>query len=169
LSNRSGTGGNTTIALRILCTVVSRYMMVNFLFTDNVHLAPISKSLLVKFINKLLKELSSEMIRPKLGSVDTSSLKSEMQRFLEKSTRPLKLQRYGTSYGCWLFGNKLPTAHTDLSAAFYLLHKAVGNGAMNKFGNCSQWRTELLITRMLLFSGTMNAPRYCQQRNELLY
>jgi len=28
----------------------------------------------------------------------------------------------------------LPTAHTALSVAFYLLHKAVGDGAMNKFG-----------------------------------
>ncbi len=35
--------------------------MVNFLFTDNVHLAPISEALLVQFINKLLKVLSSEM------------------------------------------------------------------------------------------------------------
>jgi hypothetical protein len=38
----------------------------------------------------------------------------------------------------------LPTAHTDLSATFYLLN-TVDNGALNKFGNCSQWRSELLI------------------------
>jgi hypothetical protein len=40
---------------------------------------------------------------------------------------------------------------------------------MNKFGNCSQWRSELLIPRILLFSvgnGAMNALRYWQQRNE---
>jgi hypothetical protein len=35
------------------------------------------------------------------------------------------------SYSCWLFGNKFETAHADLSEAVYLLHKAVGNGAMN--------------------------------------
>jgi hypothetical protein len=32
--------------------------------------------------------------------------------------------------------------HTPLSAAFYLLHTAVGN--VDKFGNCSQWRSERL-------------------------
>ncbi len=37
----------------------------------------------------------------------------------------------------WQFGNEFPVAHT----AFYLLiHTAVGDGAMNKFGNCRQWR-----------------------------
>jgi hypothetical protein len=41
---------------------------------------------------------------------------------------------------------------TLLSAAFYLLPTAVGNGAMNKFGNCGHWRSELLKPRMLLFS-----------------
>jgi hypothetical protein len=39
-----------------------------------------------------------------------------------------------TLYSCWLLGNKLPTAHTDLSVAFYSQHTAVRNGAMNKFG-----------------------------------
>ncbi len=37
------------------------------------------------------------------------------------------------SYCCWLFEKKLLTAHTNLSAAFYLLHTTVGNGAMNSF------------------------------------
>ncbi len=60
---------------------------------------------------------------------------------------------------CWLFGNKLPTAHTA-SAAFYSLHTSVGNGAMNKFGICFQWRHEHFKPRMLLFSvgnDAMNA------------
>jgi hypothetical protein len=32
--------------------------------------------------------------------------------------------------------------HTTLSAAFYSQHTAVGNGAINKFRICFQWRTE---------------------------
>jgi hypothetical protein len=62
----------------------------------------------------------------------------------------------------------MPTAH--LSPTFYLLHTTVGNGAMNKLGSCSQWRSELLIPRMLIFSvgnGAMNALQYWQRRNEL--
>jgi hypothetical protein len=39
---------------------------------------------------------------------------------------------------------QLPMAHTAMSAAFYSLHTAVGNVAMNKFGSCIQWRNEIL-------------------------
>ncbi len=54
------------------------------------------------------------------------------------------------------YGNKLPTgAHP--STAFYLLHTAVDNGAMSKFG--SGWNGAMKV-RMLLFSvgyGAMNS------------
>ncbi len=52
-------------------------------------------------------------------------------------------------------------AHTDLSAAFYLLHTTVGDSAMNKFGT----RREVFTGRMLLFSvgnDAMKTPRYWQ-------
>jgi hypothetical protein len=55
---------------------------------------------------------------------------------------------------------KLPTMHTDLSAAFYILHTAVGNGAMNKFGISMQQRNEHFKPGMLLFL-------YRQRRYEL--
>jgi hypothetical protein len=61
---------------------------------------------------------------------------------------------------------------TILSAAFYSLNTAVGNGAMNKLGICLQWFPMVQCTfkpRMLLFSvdkGAMNVPRYLQRRNE---
>jgi hypothetical protein len=77
-----------------------------------------------------------------IGSLDRSTLKSEAQRFLETAPSRVALV---------LFGNKLPTAHTDLSVAFYLLHTVVGNGAMIQFGICFQWRNEHLKPRMLLF------------------
>jgi hypothetical protein len=62
--------------------------------------------------------------------------------------------------------------HTALSAAFYLLHSAVGDSAMNKSGICFQWRNEHFTVRMLFFSvgkGAMNAPRYCQLRDDGRY
>ena len=74
-----------------------------------------------------------------------------------------------TSYSCWFFENKLLMAHTALSAAFYSLHTAVGNGARNKFWICFQTRKEHFKLRMLLFSvgnGAMNATRNRQWRNE---
>ncbi len=47
----------------------------------------------------------------------------------------------------------LPTAHTALSAAFYLLCTcSYWQWHYKLFGNCSQWRSKLLKTRMLLFS-----------------
>jgi hypothetical protein len=44
---------------------------------------------------------------------------------------------------------KLPMTHTALSAAFYSQHTVVGNGAMNKFGICSQKCREVFTIRML--------------------
>ncbi len=108
------------------------------------------------------------MDRPKLDSFDRSSLKSEAQRFFEK-TAPVPhavraLQSYSAiSYGCWQIGNKFPMAPADLPAA------AVGDGAMYKHGTCSQWHREVFTIRMLVISvgnGAINAPRYWQQRNE---
>jgi hypothetical protein len=52
-------------------------------------------------------------------------------------------------------------AHTALSAAFYLLHTVVGNGAMNKFGSCCQWRIELVK-----FYNQNVVFLYRQRRNE---
>jgi hypothetical protein len=57
----------------------------------------------------------------------------------------------------------------QLSTAFYFLLTAVGNGAMNKFGNPFQWRSQLFKPRMLCFSvghGAMKAPRYWELRDE---
>ncbi len=59
----------------------------------------------------------------------------------------------------YLFGNKLPTAHTALSAAFYSLQITVCNVAMNKFSICSQWRREVFTIRMLFFSVGNGAIR----------
>jgi hypothetical protein len=59
--------------------------------------------------------------------------------------------------------------HTELSAAFYLLHTAVGSGAMNKLGICYQQRNGHFKPKNMLFSAgnsAMNAPRYWQRRNE---
>jgi hypothetical protein len=57
---------------------------------------------------------------------------------------PLKLQRHLIQLLAIII--IIATAHTALSAAFYLLHTVVVNGAMNlnKFGNCFQWRREIL-------------------------
>ncbi len=126
-----------------------------------------------KISQQELKVLSARWIRPKLGSFHRSSLKSEARRFKKSRPSPMLSESFKVTapslYGCWPFVNKLPKVYTDLSTAFYLLHTAIGNGAMNKFGNCSQWRSELLILRMLLFSvcnGAMYAPRYWQRCNE---
>ncbi len=74
-----------------------------------------------------------------------------------------------TSNSCWLIGNKLPTAHTALSVAFYSLNTAVGNSAMNKFGICFQWRNENLRPKMVVFSEgncAINALWNWEQHNE---
>ncbi len=58
-----------------------------------------------------------------------------------------------------------------LSKVFFLLHTAVGNGAMNKFEICLQRHKEHFKPRMLLFSVgkcAMSVPQYWQQRNKLL-
>jgi hypothetical protein len=47
--------------------------------------------------------------------------------------RPLKILRYLV---------QLLAIRTALSVAFYLLHTAVANGAVNKYGNFSQWRSD---------------------------
>ncbi len=63
----------------------------------------------------------------------------------------------------------MPTAHTDPSATYYLLHAVIGNGAMNKFGSCSPWRRKSFTITMLFFSvgnGAMNASRYWQLRDD---
>ncbi len=55
--------------------------------------------------------------------------------------------------------------YTDLSAAAYLLHTALGNGKMNIFGICMQQHNEHFKPRMLFFSlgnGALNALRYWQ-------
>jgi hypothetical protein len=54
-----------------------------------------------------------------------------------------------TSYIRWLFGNKLPREHTILSAAFYSLHKAVGNGAQTNLRSVSNVALNMLC------------PEYC--------
>jgi hypothetical protein len=63
--------------------------------------------------------------------------KSEARRFLEKTARPLccesplKLQHYLVHLLAIL--KHIAKAHTDLLAAFHLLHTAAGNGAMKFF------------------------------------
>jgi hypothetical protein len=61
----------------------------------------------------------------------------------------------------------MPIAHTALSAAFYLRHPAVGNGAVNKHRICLN--NEHFKPRIWLFSvgkGAMNVPRYWQRRDD---
>jgi hypothetical protein len=97
-------------------------------------------------------------------------LKREARRFKEKSANPPSWDAFesysATSYSCWLFGNKVPTAHTALSA---LLFTIVSNGAMNKLSIYFKWPNEHFNPRMLLFSvgnGDIKAPRNWQRRNE---
>ncbi len=70
--------------------------------------------------------------------------KREARRFKEKYVHPPSCESTCTvtSYSCWLFGNKVPMAHTALSEAFYSLMLAtalwtnlesVSNGPMNIF------------------------------------
>jgi hypothetical protein len=66
-------------------------------------------------------------------------------------------------------GSLLPTAHSALTAAFYLLNIVVVNGAMSKNGTSSQWRRELFTIILLVFSedsGAMNASQYWQLRDD---
>jgi hypothetical protein len=96
---------------------------------------------------------------------------SEARRFLEKSARPscslspLKLQRHLVRLlAIW---TRLPTAYTDLSAAFYLLHKAVGNSAMNtNLETVTNGAVNFLYPGQSVGNGAMNASRYWQRRNE---
>jgi hypothetical protein len=65
-------------------------------------------------------------IRPKLGSFDRSTLKSEARRFLEKSAHPpccespLKLLYSAISYRGWLFGCKMPTQTCQRTFIYYV-------------------------------------------------
>jgi hypothetical protein len=70
---------------------------------------------------------------------DRSSLMSEAQRFFEKSGHPPCCEST-ILYGCWQFGNEFPMAHPAAFSDFIYLYTAVGDGDMNKFGTCSQWR-----------------------------
>jgi hypothetical protein len=64
---------------------------------------------------------------------------------------------------------KDPNYQQRTSEAFYLLHTALGNGAMKKFEVCFNWSNEHFTARMLFFcvgNGAMNAPRYWQLRDD---
>jgi hypothetical protein len=53
--------------------------------------------------------------------------------------------------------------HNSASGLLITTYAAVGNGAVNKFGICFQWRNEHLKPRMLLFSvgnSAMNSPTF---------
>ncbi len=93
----------------------------------------------------------------------------EARRFLDKSARPpscespLKIPGYLVQSLAARILIAITTAHTALSADFYLQGTAVGNSAVYKFAICFLWRSELLIPRMLLFSAgksATKAPRY---------
>ncbi len=87
--------------------------------------------------------------------------------FLEKSAgpacceSPLKLQRHLVQL--LAIRKQIATAHKALSAAFYLLHTAVGNGAMNKFLIYSQWRRKVFTIRMLFL-----CRRHSSERSKIL-
>jgi hypothetical protein len=64
-------------------------------------------------------------------------------------------------------GNLIAKVHTALSAAFFLFTHTVGDGAMNHFGNCFQWRRKHFTIRVLSLSvgkAAMNAQQYWQLR-----
>ncbi len=69
-----------------------------------------------------------------------TSLKKDVNIF-RKFARPLcwysSLKFSAISNGRWLFGYEFQM-RIHLSEAFYLLQKAVGDGAMNKLGICFQ-------------------------------
>jgi hypothetical protein len=51
-------------------------------------------------------------------------------------------------------------AHSSVCGPLFTFNPVVGNGAMNKFGSCCQWRREPFTIRMSFFSvgkGAMNA------------
>jgi hypothetical protein len=58
-------------------------------------------------------------------------------------------------------------AYTDLSAAFYLLHTPVGNGAKNKFGICVPKRNEHFKPTMLLFEHNFSRIHLAGQHLKL--
>jgi hypothetical protein len=84
--------------------------------------------------------------RLKVVSFGSSLLKGELRRFSDNFASspscksPLKIQQHLVQL--LALGSYMPTAHTVLFAAFSLLHSDVGNGSMNKFRICFQWRNE---------------------------
>jgi hypothetical protein len=61
----------------------------------------------------------------------------------------------------------LPTAYTDLYAALYLLHKAVGNSAMNtNLETVTNGEVNFVYPGQSVGNGSINAPRYLLRRNE---
>jgi hypothetical protein len=107
----------------------------------------------LQFLNLYkLKVLSSEIEPAEIRFIRYVKIKSEARRFLDKSARPPCCERLlnysAVLYGCWLFGKKLPRAHTDPSVAFYIPNTAVGNGTINKFGICFKQRNEHFKPRM---------------------
>jgi hypothetical protein len=59
------------------------------------------------------------------------------------------------SYGCWQLGHEHLIAHRDLLAAFFLLHTAVGDCAMNKLGTFGQAPGRLVALGTGTGIGTM--------------
>jgi hypothetical protein len=100
--------------------------------------------------------MPSELDLAEIRFIRQVSLKSEARRFLEKSActpyceSPLKLRcQLVRLLAIWKQTND---AQSSVSGLFSL-HTAVGNGAINKFGICFQWRNEHCKPRMLVFSA----------------
>ncbi len=73
------------------------------------------------------------------------------------------------SYCCWLFGNKLPTAHKALSAAFNWINFTTYSCWQRHFEQiCLRWRNEHLRPRMLLFSVGNGHGQWRYERSEIL-
>jgi hypothetical protein len=67
---------------------------------------------------------------------------------------------------------QFPTEHTALSVVFFLLQTAVGNGAMNKFGICNQWRRELFesaIFHLSIGKAVMSFLHFWKWREKCLH
>jgi hypothetical protein len=122
------------------------------------------------------------------------SLKSEAQRFLEKSARPPYCEELFkvTTPSCMAVGNLEMNSQWRTQQPFIYLYTTDGDdGAMNKFGTCSQWRmAQVSFYNLNVFfslvngvwmlcdtvngvwtlcdivNGAMNTPRYWQQRDD---
>ncbi len=76
---------------------------------------------------------------------------------------PLKIQRYLVQ----LLAIRILIAHTALSASFYSLHTAVGNGAMNKIRIHFRWRNKYIMPRknvIILCRQWRYEPELCLKR-----